>query len=503
MKGIGSWLIQHSDYYGNKLAMVFKDRRLTYIELNKRVNRLANGLLKIGVRRGDRVAAILLNGNEIFEGLFACAKLGVIFVPINFRLSAEEVNYILSDCGADTLFYSDIFRELAEKASGPLKISRIIQVGGEQGTGRMQYEEVLAESPDNEPGFDIDGEEVHVMMYTSGTTGKPKGAMITHANTQWNAINGVHMLPLLETDITLTVAPLFHIGALSVFTTPLIYKGGATVIHDVFDPVNVLKTVEKEKITCLFMVPAMWLAVSQVPDIGKYDLSSMRFNISGGAPCPIPVLEYFQQKGIPMWEGFGMTETSPIVSILDAENSTRKNGSIGKEVMHVDVRIVNEVEHDVPQGGIGELLVRGPNVTKGYWNKPDATREAIRGDWLHTGDMARRDDEGFLYIVDRKKDMLISGGENVYPAEVEQVLFRHPNIKEVAVIGVPDEKWGESCKAIVVLLDHSQSMTIEDLREFCEGKLARYKMPKFLEVIAELPRTATGKVLKSLLRGKA
>ncbi|MDF2681805.1 MAG: O-succinylbenzoate-CoA ligase [Brevibacillus sp.] len=500
MKGIGAWLPKLCEKDGEKLAVVYKNRRLTYHEFNSRINRLAHAFVELGVSRGDRVVGILPNGNEILEAMFACAKLGAVFVPINFRLSPEEVAYILIDADARLFLHHESYSHLYDTISHRVAVKQVIFVGEPLRSGEYRYEALMGNQADHEPDVEVTEDEVHLMMYTSGTTGRPKGAMLTHANTQWNAIHALLAFSLLETDRSLAVAPLFHIGAMNIFTLPLLYRGGTVVIDDQFEPRRALATIEQEKITCVFMVPAMWLAVMHVPEFESYQLESLRLNLSGGAPTPLTVIEFFQRKGIPFVEGFGLTETAPIVAIVDAPNAVRKNGSVGRAVMHMDVRIADDHGKIVPLGDVGELVVRGPNVMKGYWNKPEESEAALKDGWFHTGDLARIDDEGFLYIVDRKKDMIITGGENVYPVEVEQVLYRHPLIREAAVIGVPDEQWGESVKAIVALKDDTHSLSIEDLRAFCEGKLARFKFPKYLELTSSLPRNATGKVLKTVLR---
>ncbi|PWA12808.1 o-succinylbenzoate--CoA ligase [Pueribacillus theae] len=504
VKGIGSWLVKHSDRFSDKTALVFKDKRFSYREFNERVNRLANGLLKLGVCKGDRVDGLLFNSHEMLESMFACAKIGAIFVPINFRLSIDEVEYIIRDSSAHHFIYDEKTRPLVDQLRERETLLNVfIHVGANPHEDDFLYEDILAKSDDHEPGFEIGLDDVHLMMYTSGTTGKPKGAMLSHGNTQWNAINAINYLPVRSDEITLTVAPMFHIGGMSVFTTPLLYIGATVVLDDKFDPQATLELIEKERITSLFLVPAMWQALTQVPNFDSYDLSSVRFNVSGGAPCPITVIEFFQQKGIPFYEGFGLTETAPFVSLLDAENSIRKNGSVGKPPVHTYVKIVDPNDQEVPIGEVGELLVKGPNITVGYWNQPEKTKESIKDGWFYTGDLAKQDEEGFLYIIDRKKDMIITGGENVYPVEIEQVLYRHPNIKEVAIIGVPDERWGESVKAVISLKNDSEPITVDDLEKFCEGKIARFKMPKVIEIVELLPRNATGKVLKNALRKTA
>ncbi|PTX61869.1 fatty-acyl-CoA synthase [Melghirimyces profundicolus] len=501
LNGIGSWLVKHCDRNQEKPAIIHKDKCFTYREFNDRVNRLANALVELGVRKGDRVNALLFNTNELLEAMFACAKMGAIFVPINFRLSVDEVEYIVRDSGGAIFIYDERLRAIAEGLRERMKhIHHFIQVGDSSNQDEAHYEQLLAGANDDEPAYEVRLEDLHMMMYTSGTTGKPKGAMLTHGNTLWNAVNVINFLPMNEDDITFTVAPLFHIGGMNVFTTPTLYKGGTVVLEDQFAPQATLETIQKESVTTLFLVPAMWLAMTQFPKFDDYDLSTLRFNISGGAPCPITVIEFFQKRNIPFYEGFGLTETAPFVCLLDAENSLRKNGSVGKPPIHTDVKIVDAYDNEIPVGEVGELLVKGPNIFAGYWNQPIATKEAIKDGWFYTGDLAKQDDEGFMYIVDRKKDMIITGGENVYPVEVEQVLFRHPNIKEVAVVGYPDEKWGESVKAHIALKDSDEPMSLEDIQKFCDGKLARFKIPKQIEIMESLPRNTTGKVLKTELR---
>lgn len=503
VQGIGSWLPKHCERQPDKTALVFQEKRLTYAQLNERVNRLADHFLTKGVQKGTKVGAILFNTNECIEVMFACAKIGAFFVPINFRLSTNEVEYIANDAGISWLFYDErvnpVVNELKQRVTS---VKKWIYVGGSADKEDQHYEEVLSCGENREPDTQVDLEDVHMMMYTSGTTGKPKGAMLTHGNTQWNAINVVHYMSLRDDEKTLTVAPLFHIGGMNVFTTTLLYKGGTVVLQDKFDPELTLKTIESEHITTVFLVPAMWLALMYTPNFDQYNVSSLRINVAGGAPCPLPVIEFFQKRNIPFYEGFGLTETAPFVALLDPENSLRKNGSIGKSPIHTDVRVVNEYGQDAGTNEVGELIVRGPNIMKGYWNQPEKTQEVIREGWFYTGDLARLDEEGFLYIVDRKKDMIITGGENVYPIEVEQVIVGHPAVREAAVIGIKDEKWGESVKAFVVLHDHAQTLLVEEFRNYCEGKLANFKIPKYFEIIAQMPRNATGKILKTILRNE-
>ncbi|WHY75475.1 o-succinylbenzoate--CoA ligase [Neobacillus sp. WH10] len=504
VKGIGNWIVKHSKSRPDSMAIVYNEKRYTYSELNERVNCFANALLSLGVRKGDRVNALLFNTNEMLESLFACAKIGAIFVPINFRLSVDEVNYIVNDSRGYHFIYDGRMKPLVDQLrTQNSSLLEYIHVGSDPHEEDSVYEDLIADAANEEPEFDIRLDDIHMMMYTSGTTGRPKGALLSHGNTQWNAINFINSIAFDYSDSTLSVAPMFHIGGMSVITTPLLYVGGTIFLEDQFVPNRVMQKIHDERITSIFLVPAMWQALTTVENFGAYDISSLRLAVSGGAPCPITVIEFFQKRDIPFYEGFGLTETAPFVCILDKENTVRKNGSVGKAPIHTNVRIVDPNDRDVPHGEVGELIVNGPNVMVGYWNKPEETKEAIKNDWFYTGDLAKFDEEGFIYIVDRKKDMIITGGENVYPIEIEQFLFRHPKIKEAAVVGYPDEKWGESIKAIIALKDSSQPMSALDVETFLNGKIAKFKIPKKIEIVDALPRNATGKILKTVLRQKA
>jgi fatty-acyl-CoA synthase len=344
-------------------------------------------------------------------------------------------------------------------------------------------------------------DDVAMIMYTSGTTGRPKGAMLTHSNFWWNNINYLHIGDTLQDDITLTAAPIFHIGGLNVTTLATLQKGAQVILHRAFDPGRALAAIAAHRVTTMFGVPVMFMLMAQHSDFAATDLSSLRGLIVGGAPCPLPILKAYQARGVQIQQGYGLTETAPLVTILAPEFATTKVGSSGTPPMFTDVKLVDgygaEIHEPHKQG---EVLVRGPNVTPGYWGLPEATRLAIDAKgWFHTGDAAYFDEEGLLTISDRIKDMIISGGENVYPAEVENALMRHPAIAEVAVIGEPNPKWGETIVAIAALKP-GQILTVEELREFASESLARYKLPRRLEIIATLPRNATGKILKYQLR---
>ncbi|WP_406630667.1 acyl-CoA synthetase [Amycolatopsis sp. WGS_07] len=484
---LAHWIARRSTVTPESVALVAAEtgERITYAELEHRVARRAAALRELGVRKGDRVALLALNSTGYLETLFAVAWLGAITLPVNFRLAAAEVQYLFDDARPVVVVHDDAFAALAREAAGDRTLVNNSELLRED---RVELEPTGAD-------------EVAVLMYTSGTTGRPKGAMLTHGNLEANAINvltsGEGVLPL---DITLTVAPLFHIGGLALFTLPLLYAGGTVVVAGKFDPQETLSLIQREKVTVHFMVPAMWAAMTQVPDFDSYDLSRLRYLLCGGAPCPLPVIEFYEGKGLTFVEGFGMTELSPAALVLESAFVRSHAGSVGRPFLHVEARIVDERDDDVPTGTVGELVLRGPNVFAGYWGLPEASAETMRGGWFHSGDLARRDADGFVTLVDRKKDMIISGGENVYPIEVEQVLHRHPDIADVAVIGAPDPQWGETVVAVVV--PAAGSLDGDAVIAYCRERIAAFKCPRRVEIVAELPRNATGKLLKRELRAR-
>lgn len=501
--GVGRWIYKHAIINPRRTALQYGDREITYRELNERTNRLADALRQRGVQRGDRVCILSTNSAEFLEALFATAKVGAIFVPINFRLAGPEVAYVLGNARPKVLLYSGNMAQTVDVALKQDGVEQPVLIAMETADvpeGRESFEDVIASgSPENNEQ-DVDKSDVAMIMYTSGTTGFPKGAMITHGNIEANNINIMAMANgISKYDTTVTPAPLFHIGGLAVHTLPLLFLGGRTVVLPAFDPAGTLKAMADNEATVQFLVPAMWAAMTQVPDFDSYDVSNMRYAISGGAPCPIPVIEFFQGKGWDFIEGFGMTETCAGATGLNKEDVVDHAGSVGMPALLTEARVVDEIAEDVPTGTVGELILRGPNVFIGYWEMADATRDAIRDGWFHTGDMARVDDDGFVTLVDRKKDMIITGGENVYPIEIEQVLHRHPAIADVAVIGVPDEKWGETVKAVVVA-SPGQQLEADEVIAYARENLAHFKCPTTVEIIDELPRNATGKILKRTLR---
>jgi fatty-acyl-CoA synthase len=504
MPGIGSWLTKRELLSGNREAIVEGPRRLTYCELNRRVNRLAKWLLKAGLKQSDRCAYLAYNGIEVVELIFAAAKVGLILVPLNWRLAARELSFILSDSGTETLFFDAEFTKTVEalKKDERLKLKRKVVIRG-QTKDAEPYEEALAQGSEEEPEATerVTLDTPHIIMYTAGTTGLPKGAVLTQGCSFWNAVNLELDMNFHPMDRDLLVLPMFHIGGIGLFTLPMIHAGGTVVIQRSFDAGTTLDLLRDEKITLFFAVPAIFLFLIQNPAFSAEAFRNVRIVMSGGAPLPPSLVRRYDEVGIVLQQGFGMSEAAPSISTLPKDLALKKAGSIGRALLHVEARVVDENMNDVPPNGVGELIIRGPNVMKEYWNRPDATQEAFSGGWFHSGDMARMDEEGDLYIVDRKKDMFISGGENVYPAEVENAIFELPQVAETAVIGVVDEKWGEAGRAIVALKPGatlSEAKVLDSLR----GRLAKYKVPKSVVFVDQLPRNAAGKVLKNILREK-
>ncbi|MGH2454122.1 MAG: acyl-CoA synthetase [bacterium] len=497
--GIWHWLERRADISPAKPAIVDGGLSLTYRTLRDRVAAAAGGLRALGVRRGDRVAILSMNRAEYVETLFAAARLGAIAVPLNWRLTAPELAFQVGDSEPVALLVDPALRPLFEALRTQPEarsLERILAFEGEEGLENAQpYTDLLRHAP-SEPAGRF--EDPLLIMYTSGTTGRPKGAVLSQGTQFWNSINVGTAIALTAADVTLNMMPMFHTGGIGLYTLPTLHHGGTAVIARQVEPEATVRLIEQEGVTAMLAVPAVYLMLLQTEAFQRADLRTVRF-ACGGAPCPLTIIEAFRDRGLLFQQGFGLTETAPTCTLIPAADAFRKAGSAGKAALHVEVRVVDEEGRDVPPGEVGEVWTRGPNLFSGYWRRPDETAEALAEGWFHTGDLARLDEEGFLYIVDRKKDMLISGGENVYPAEVEDVLYRHPAVAEAAVIGVPHERWGEVPKAIVVR-KAGAALSAEELIAFCDGKLARYKIPKSVAFAETLPRNAAGKVLKRHLR---
>ena len=492
------WIAHHAGRRPKTLAIhdLQTARKFTYAELDARTNQLTAALAALDIGRGDRVALLAPNCAEYFEIQFACTRLGAIMLPLNWRLTVPELDYILGDSTPKLLIHD---RSFAEQAAALSKNRLEI----DHDRPDSAYERALAKAGPAPAPVPLTHDDVGMVMYTSGTTGHPKGAIITHGMVFWNCVNlGIPALITPET-VQLVVLPLFHTGGLNCYANPVLHAGGTILVMRAFDPGLALDYLSDPAlgITHFFAVPAPYQFMMQHPKFQGADLSRLRIAGVGGAPCAPAILETWSARDVPLVQGWGMTETSPAGTMLDAADAIRKVGSAGKALMHTAIRIVDDEGNDVAPGGIGELLIKGSNITPGYWNKPDATRSSFTGDWLHTGDAARMDEEGFVYIVDRWKDMYISGGENVYPAEVENVLFQLPQVADAAIIGVPNERWGEVGMAIIVRKP-DQALEEGDIIRHCLGRLAKFKVPQSVTFVDALPRNATGKVLKRDLRAQ-
>ncbi len=500
----GEWSTRWAERYPDEPCIKYGDREWTKGEFNIRVNRLAHAFQEAGVRKGDRVAALMANSHVFLEILQALRKIGGIMVPLNFRLVAPELEFILNDSEPVMLVYSPEFLPLVEQLRERVPSIRRFVCEMEGGASAdLEYESWTGDRSEEEPVPDseVTLEDPEFIMYTSGTTGRPKGAVVLQGNIQWNCINAVPIYSFGHADVQVVCAPLFHVGGLGVSAIPSLYVGSKMVIQRFFDPAGIFRLIEEEKATIVFGIPVMFLFMTQVPEFAKADLSSIRLFLAGGSPCPRSLIETYMARGVTFSQGYGMTETAPAITVLRAEDALRKLGSCGKPVFHLDVRVVDGEGRTLPAGETGEVVVRGPNVIREYWKRPEATAEAIVDGWFHTGDMGYYDDERYLYLIDRKKDMYISGGENVYPAEVEDAIMGLSRVADAGVIGIPDEKWGEVGMAVVVPKP-GEELTEAEVIEYCKGRLAKYKVPKKVVFAEELPRTATGKILKKELRAR-
>jgi len=483
--------------------------KLTYLEVDRLANRFANSLLAQGLNKGDRFTYISLNSIDMVIMYYGAAKVGVIPVPLNYRLAPREVLYIVNDSCSKLVFSQPEFSDGVDAVSGEFEnVQALIHLSsGKDRKGWFRYDNWLVDD-DSKPVTDIVDTDQLYQMYTSGTTGLPKGVMSNHYSVCENITSGILFAGMeVSRERSLIVAPMYHVAA-AVTAMLVIARGGSLVMVDAFDPVNVVNKLEDEKITIVTLVPAMIQAcLIHVPDLDSRDFSSLRRITYGASPIAKEVLVNAIDKfGCEFSQGFGMTELSCIATGLSAEDHIRAVESepelltsAGRAVLGTDVRIADENDQEVPYGTVGELQVRGPQVMTGYWNRPDATAETLKGGWMHTGDAARMDEHGYIYIQDRIKDMIVSGGENIYPAEVENALFQHPAVVDAAVIGIPSEQWGESVLAFLVV-QGNEKPTTEDLIEFCRSHLAGYKLPRQVEFVNVLPRNASGKVLKNQLR---
>lgn len=488
----------------DKLAVVFRGKRFTYGQLNDRVNRLANGINKLGFKQGDRISILLYNCNEYIEILFALAKLGITAVPVNFRFVGSEIEYIVNNSESQFLIYGEEFQPNVHQVKDNFEFigpKGYLYVGTNPPEYAQSYEEFLKTNSPEEAQVDVTEEDTFYFGYTSGTTGFPKGAVRSHRcnYTLFLAVNAT--FGLSEEDLSLLIMPLFHSNSIW-FALAQLMAGGTIYIYPSgrFNPREILEIIAEEKVTFSSLVPTMYTLIFNLPDKEKYDTNSLRILLTSSAPLMTKtkeeILAFF--KHVNLFEGYGATE-SGLVTTLRPKDQFRKVRCCGQASIGVAVKILSPDGNEVEPGVVGELFSRSPYQFEGYYKMPETNRDAFRGEWFSAGDMATYDNEGYYYIVDRKKDMIISGGENIYPTEIDDILSKHPKVLEAAVIGVPDEKWGEAVKAVVILKKDAQA-TAEELIRYCKDRLAGYKVPKSVDFVTEVPKSPTGKILKRQIR---
>jgi fatty-acyl-CoA synthase len=502
-----SWWVQRwSELHPDKTAIIYEDRQISYKELHRSANRAACWLQALGIEKGDRLAALLENCPEFIELYLACARLGAIFVPLNFRLAAAEVDYLIKHSRPRLLVYSRRFQATIDGLDldaykPPLYVAI---VGAASENGRILHYRAETEAFDGKTPFvtpslgPADPEEPQVIMYTSGTTGRPKGAVLSHRKTFFNCLNAEIFFQLSFDDRMLVLLPLFHSGGLFIQASPCLYKGATLLLHAKFDAVKAFNDIERYQVTKLLGVPVVYRSLLDVDPERKRDLASLAVCAIGGEKVTPELLSECWQNGFPLRQIMGQTETS-ILLWASEEESIQRPGTVGRPVFHAEVTLIDSAGRRVKPGQVGEIAVRGSILMKEYWQDPVQTEQVLGGGWLRTGDLARMDEEGYFYLVDRAKDMYISGGENVYPAEIERVLREHPDVVDVAVVGIPDQKWGEVGHAFVICEPGIQ-MSEENLLCFCGEKLAGYKLPKTITFCEAFPRTPLGKVRKFLLQ---
>ncbi|WP_141576665.1 long-chain fatty acid--CoA ligase [Actinomadura sp. WMMA1423] len=491
--GTGSWPARRARRAPDRVALRHRDREITYGEVSERSTRLAHALAGLGVQSGARVAYLGRNHPAFVESMFAAHLLGAIFVPLSFRLAAPELDYMLGQSGAEVLIHAPE----CDTAVGGL-----VSYTGARVPLASAYEGLLAGGATEPIDVPLGLDDPALVLYTSGTTGLPKGTVLTHGNLAFNTLNMFVDVDIREDEVALVAAPLFHVAALNQLLLPTFMKGGTSVLMDGWDVDGCLDAIERHGVTWVFGVAAMFAGLARSPRWDAADLSSLRHVMSGGAPIPTSLIHRYQERGIVFCQGYGLTETAPGATFLGADGSVEKAGSAGTPCFFADVKVVRPDLSEAAPGEPGEVLISGPSVTPGYWDAPEATAAAFTADgWFRSGDVAFRDEDGHLTIVDRLKDMYISGGENVYPAEAEAVAAGHPAVAECAVVGVPDEKWGEAGAAFVVVRPGA-SLAPDDFRAFLRERLASYKVPGHVHLVEQLPRTGSGKVRKSTLRAR-
>ena len=498
-EGIGFWLAKRRLKDPDKTAVVFGGEELSYRRLADAADHVAAVLWHRGIRRGDAVAYIGENSPQFLQVMFGAAQLGAVFVPLNTRLAAPEMQHILVDSGARAVVLDPEFLERAMPGIEAGRIGHVIVTGDglpeHPGLARL-----VADAPGGHTVAEVGLDDPAAIIYTSGTTGRPKGAVLSHGNLTWVAVNCIVDYDVVSTDVSLMISPLFHVASLGMGALPVILKGATLVLEKGFEPGRALAQIQRHGITMLSGVPTTYQMLADHPDWAATDISTLQKLTCGGSAVPTRILNAYEERGLSFSQGYGMTETSPGATSLPPSMTRTKQGSVGLPHFFTDIRIADPVGDVVRTGEVGEIQVKGPNVIPGYWNKPEAADECFAdGGWFRSGDMGYKDEDGFLFISDRLKDMIISGGENIYPAEVEQAILELEAVSSVAVIGVPDHKWGEVPRAVVVLREDAH-LSEDELREHLDGRLARYKIPKSVIFVDDLPRTASGKIRKAALR---
>jgi len=494
---IGSYMTRRAMLNPDGEAIVCETIRLTWSQSNARTNRLSHAMRALGVGYGDRVGLLALNEPEYLDMFYGLGKIGAILVPVNYRLAGPEMEYILNDSGCKAFVFGPEYVDIVDSFRANIETKRLVALMDDPPEWALSYAALTAAEPDSEPEINGGNDDVVSILYTSGTTGRPKGAMLTHNNFFFCATNMIATLGDLG-ETALLVLPLFHIGGLgNVCLGPQL--GIRVVLLKSLDPVRMLELIQEERVNVFGSVPALLQILKMVPDFEKYDWSSVSKVFVYAAPLPVALLEEYAEAGIEVRNLYGLTESTGSGTVIDGAHSLVKAGSCGLPEFLAEVKLVDDEGNEVGPEELGEVVMKGDFVMKGYWNHPDATARTIRDGWLYTGDIGRRDADGFFFIMDRKKDMIISGGENIYPAEIEDLLMHHPMIQDVGVIGYADPMWGEAVKAIVVL-QPGKTADAAELIEWCKGKIGKFKIPKKVEFAEALPRTPTGKILKRVLR---
>lgn len=484
-------------HFPDSIAYMYGDQCVTYEKLNQLVNQFAAGMSAQGISKGDGVALLLGNSPEFLIAYYGILRLGAFVVPINPLFTKDEISYILENSQVKAVIaHESIEPTLSELKKQLVNLNLVIYTEADK--QEWTWEHLMESSTSVSESPFVDQEDLAVILYTSGTTGKPKGAMLTHRNLASNADSISKLLELDENDRVVAVLPMFHVFCMTVCLNASIACGSTVLIQSKFSPVDVVDTIQKRNATIFAGVPTMYNFINQLPEALSEHFKSIRICISGGASIPVELLQKFESKfNVPILEGYGLSETAPLVAINPLKG-IRKPGSIGRNIPAVQSKVVDIFGDELPRGEVGELVVQGPNVMKGYLGMPEATLATFKDGWFYTGDLATMDEDGYIYIVDRKKDMIIVGGYNIYPREVEEVLYQHPAVVEAAVVGVPNKEYGESVKAYVVVKD--EQLTENDLIQFCKDKLVKYKLPKYVEFCNELPKNSTGKILRRELR---